>query len=135
MSYTINSKIEIEIEGRDIHGFDVSKRSTDILFDNSDRVIDADAMAIRIMKAITSLKSKSTVTIWLYKGESKKVVESLRWTYEGYNGHEWMRRKLADGCFEVTEDFVKNKDIKKDIIRLVDNMNLISYLQKVDELI
>ena len=135
MSYTINSKIEISIEGMDNQKFDVEKKSTEILFNDSTRTIEANAFAVNVMKAIANLKRKSMVTITLSKGNEQRTVESIRWTYEGYNGHEWMKRTLDNNYYEVTEDFVKNKDIKKDIIRLVDNMNLISYLQKVDELI
>jgi len=136
----INTKIEIEVEGRDTNGFDVTKSFTDILFEDSDRVMDAETIAIRVIKGITSLKSKSVVTIHLYKGEKSRALEvlykgegtraleAIRWTYEGYNGDEWMKRTLENNEFPVTENFVKNKDIKKDIVRIIEKMNLIQDL-------
>jgi len=129
MTFITNTKIAIEVEGTDVNGFDVTKRYTDILFGSSDRIMDADAIAFRTMRAITSLKRNSTVTVYIYRGERLKTLEAIRWTYEGYNGNEWMKRELVGDCFRVTENFVKNKDIKKDIIRMVDKMNLIQDLE------
>jgi len=124
--YTISTKIKVEIEGLDNNRFNVLKDTHEMLFVGGDRTIDALSLANQVMKGINSLARKSVVTVWLYKGEDYKTIKAYRWTYEGYNGNEWMERELHDGYFEVTDKFVLNKDIKKAIIRLVGDMNAIT---------
>jgi len=107
------SSVRINIDGYDKAGFSVDKSMHNMLFDKYDDFMDVDSTDI-ITKGLTDLKNNSRcLTLTLHKGDDYKTVESIRYTYCGYDGKEWMKRPLIDGCYYETTDYVKTSDIKK----------------------
>lgn len=110
--YKVLASVRVTFDGIDNDGFSVEKASHEMLFDGSDGMFNSESDVIK--KGLKGLRNFSrTVTMTLHVGDNFKDFESYRYTYEGYNGKEWMKRKLENGCYEVTDVFVKTSEIKK----------------------
>lgn len=113
MSETIRT-LKIQMYGVDKEGFNIDKDLNEYIFQDVGMITNTDIQNYKKMvrKGINALSKKRMITITYYD-EAGNVISSIRWTYEAYDGHEWMRRELAGNQFLETENFVKTNDIIK----------------------